>query len=114
VTADRVHDFLRQFGPFLAQDARHDFWLRSHDDDATIVLDRHNIIFAYGPLQAFEKVLTRIGASPRGLPKVPDPHVHYYHEQWDESERVILATWPWTRTPLRTSDVQFSADDRAG
>jgi hypothetical protein len=57
-----VHEFLGRFGPFLAQDARHDFWLRSHGDDATIVLDRHNLIYAYGPLAEFEAVLMRIGA----------------------------------------------------
>jgi hypothetical protein len=67
--------------PYLAQDARHDFWSRSHDDDATIVLDRHNIIHVYGPLTRFEATLLRIGATTRGLPRIPDPHVHHYHQE---------------------------------
>jgi len=106
LTIQQVVEFVRRFGPFLAQDARHDFWLRSHDDDATIVLDRHNIIFAYGPLPLFETVLTRIGIGQSGLPAVPDPHVHHYHHEWDGNEREILKALPWTRKPLRKVDVQ--------
>ena len=53
LTADAVKGFLHQFGRFLREDSRHDLWVRSHDDDATIVLDRHNLIYAYGPLDAF-------------------------------------------------------------
>jgi len=101
-----VQHFLLRFGPFLAQDARHDVWVRSHDDDATIVLDRHNVIYAYGPLTTFEAVLFRIGAHSHGLPRIPDPHVHYYHDEWDDSEREVLAALPWIRKPLRDGDVQ--------
>ncbi len=107
LAASEVQGFMDRFGPFLSQDARHDIWLRSHDDNATIVLDRHNLIYAYGPLAAFETVLERIGAKSRGLPRVPDPHVHYYHDKWDDTEREVLATLPWTRKPLRDSDVQY-------
>ena len=108
VSIEDVHQFLRRFGPFLAQDARHDFWLRSHDDDATIVLDRHNVIYAYGPLDLFEAALFRIGAGSRGLPRIPDPHVHHYHDEWDDSEREVLAALPWIRKPLKDSDVQYT------
>jgi hypothetical protein len=107
VPVAQLHDFLIRFGPFLAEDARHDFWVRSHDDDATIVLDRHNVIYAYGPLTTFRRVLLRIGAHSHGLPRVPDPHVHYYHDAWDDSERQVLAALPWIRTPLRDNDVQY-------
>ena len=57
LTLDTVQDFVRQFGRFLWEDSRHDLWVRSHDDDATIVLDRHNLIYADGPLNDFETVL---------------------------------------------------------
>ena len=62
LTAPQVSEFLGRFGSFLSQDARHDFRLRSHDDNATVVLDRHNVIYAYGPLGHFEAALLRIGA----------------------------------------------------
>lgn len=107
LSASQVDEFLHRFGPFLSQDARHDFWLRSHDDDATIVLDRHNVIYAYGPLAAFEAVLLSIGVRSGGLPRTPDPHVHHYHAWWDESERAVLTALPWIWKPLRESDVQY-------
>ena len=48
--------------------------------------------------------------SSRGLPRIPDPHVHHYHQEWDESERDILAALPWIRKLLRESDVQYRPD----
>jgi hypothetical protein len=107
LTAPQVGEFLRRFGRFLSHDARHDFWIRSHGDDATIVFDRHNLIYAYGPLQQFEAVLLRIGACRAGLPRVPDPHAHHYHPEWDSSELAVLAALQWTRKPLREDDLQF-------
>jgi hypothetical protein len=114
LTAVQVTEFLVRFGPFLAQDSRHDFWLRSHDDDATIVLDRHNLIYAYGQLEMFEATLVRIGASARGVPGVPYQHLHHYHSEWDDSERAILAAFPWTHTPLRDSDIQYRDGEQPG
>jgi hypothetical protein len=113
LTADAMEEFLRQFGRFLREDSRHDLWVRSHDDDATIVLDRHNVIHAYGPLDAFEAALQSLGAR-RGEPAVLGAHVHHYHAAWDEAERRVLRSFEWDIKPLRPSDVQFDAtrDDR--
>ena len=108
LAATEVDEFLLRFGPYLAQDSRHDFWLRSHDDDATIVLDRHNIIYAYGPLAAFEAALLRIGVASRELPIIPDPHVHYFNHEWDDAERDVLTALRWIKKPLRNSDVQYN------
>jgi len=74
LTLGTVHDFLCQFGQLLREDSRHDLWIRSHDDDATIVLDRHNLIYAYGPLKDFEMVLQVLGVR-QGEPVLPDPHI---------------------------------------
>jgi len=114
LTADFVQEVVRRFGRFLAQDARHDFWIRSHDDDGTLVLDRHNIIYAYGPVGRFETALLNIGAHRAGLPRIPDPHVHYYHEEWDATEHEILTTLDWVRTPLRDVDVQHGTSSDSG
>jgi hypothetical protein len=114
LNAQQVGEFLQRFGRFLSEDSRHDVWLRSHDDDATIVLDRHNMIYAYGPLDLFETALLRVGARPGGLPEVPDPHVHHYHREWDEAERELLGVFPWKIKPLRPSDVQFADGPSAG
>lgn len=109
LSAEEVKVFLGSFGRFLTEDARHDFWIRSHGDDATIVLDRHNLIYAYGPLDALESVLRAIGATPDAPPPIPDPHVHHYHPEWDDAERGVLRALDWRVSPLRDSDVQFAA-----
>jgi hypothetical protein len=101
-----IEGFFHQFGRFLIEDARHDLWLHSRSENATIVLDRHNLIYAYGPLDSFERVLVNAGVRRGALPQVPDPHVHHYNAECDDSERAILLALPWRVTPLRESDIQ--------
>jgi len=112
LTADAVQAFLHQFGRFLCEDSRHDLWLRSHDDDATIVLDRHNLIYAYGPVHAFEAGLKTLGVREGESPAVPDPHMHHYHQEWDQTEEEILRHFDWHIKPLRPADVQFDDSGR--
>jgi hypothetical protein len=100
-----VLQFFRQFGEFIASDARHDVWLYSGPDDATLVWDRHDLVYAYGPLDAFEKALGGFGYRLVGEVPIPSPHAHNYHTEWDPSERQLVALG-WTATPLRPSDEQ--------
>ena len=109
LTSGDVEDFLSEFGQFFCQDSRHDLWVRSHDDDATIVFDRHNLIFAYGPIERFERELQSLGAR-EGEPAVLGAHVHHYHPAWDDMERRVLRYFEWRITPLRPSDVQFDPE----
>ena len=82
-------------------------WVRSHEDDATIVLDRHNLIFRNGPLDLFENELSDAGLA-RATPKeIPAPHVHNYHGEWDDAERAILKALDWTVKALREQDIQY-------
>lgn len=97
-----------EFGQFIREDSRHDFWPRSHDD-ATIVLDRHNLIYAYGPLELFEQALKSSGAHV-GEPAALGTHLHHYHAVWDDMERRILRRFDWQISPLRPSDVQFDPE----
>lgn len=108
LNAEAVHVFLDRFGGFLSDDGRHDLWVRSHGDDATIVWDRHSLIFGYGPLDVFESLLQR-GVRPGAPPSIPDPHVHHYHPERDDDERAVLQAFDWRVKPLRESDVQFVA-----
>jgi hypothetical protein len=57
VQFEAVNDFMTEFCEFLTEDARHDLWLHSPASEATLVLDRHDLIFAYGPLEQFRAVL---------------------------------------------------------
>lgn len=107
LSLDEVRQFFEKFGQFLAEDSRQDIWVRSHTDDATIVLDRHNLIFAYGPLDVFEKELVAAGLTAATPKEIPDPHVHNYHAEWDDAERAILKALDWTVKPLREQDIQY-------
>ena len=107
-----VQAALDRFGAFLAGDARHDVWLQSAGD-GTVVLDRFNMMYAYGPLDAFAAVLERGGVRRGALPEVPYPHALHYHEMWDGAERDAVAAFGWRITPLRPEDVQFDDPQRA-
>jgi hypothetical protein len=100
-----VEALLREFGVFWSEDARHDVWLHSGSDAATVVWDRHDIIYAYGPLVKFERVLGANGIQ-RGTPALPpSPHAHHYHAEWDQAERALVGRG-WLMTPLRSGDEQ--------
>jgi hypothetical protein len=47
---------MAEFAEFLTEDGRHDLWLHSPRTDATLVWDRHDLIYAYGPLEQFRAV----------------------------------------------------------
>jgi hypothetical protein len=106
-----IESFTQRFGRFLAEDARHDVWLHSMTGEGgTLVLDRFNMVYAYGPLDRFEKILDRGGiqaVAAWAAPNVPYPHALYYHREWDAAEREILEAFEWRRTPLRSEDVQL-------
>jgi len=107
LSAHEVESFLNKFGRFLSEDARHDFWIRSHGDDATIVLDRHDLIYAYGPVEKFESALKHVCTRTETSPLIPAPHLHHYRAEWDNAERLVLKAFDWLVSPLRESDVQF-------
>lgn len=109
LTSRDVEEFLREFGRFFCEDSRHDLWVRSHGDDATIVLDRHNLIYAYGPLEPFERELKSSSAR-EGEPAVLGAHVHHYHPAWNDMERRMLGRFDWQISPLGPSDVQFDPE----
>lgn len=100
-----LQEFFSQFGTFLGDDARHDTWIHSRGDNATIILDRHNLIYTYGPIEAFRAALLELGFR-EGVVEIPVPHTHNYHPEFDAAERQILAWFDWSKTPLRADDEQ--------
>lgn len=101
-----VEGVLAKFGRFFAEDARHDVWLHSAGG-GTLVLDRHNLLYAYGSLEEYERTLKMFGVQPGELPNAPAPHALHYHEAWDAMEREAARTFAWRITPLRPEDRQF-------
>ena len=61
-----------------------------------LVLDEHDLIYAYGALHTFEQVLRERGYV-RGDPQVPVPHEHHYNGRYDKLESDLRRLWAWAR-----------------
>lgn len=93
-----------QFGRFWDEDGRHHVWLYSEPEQATLVYDQHNVVFAYGPLGDFRRVLKTLGYSDASELSFPSPHVHQYHQGGDAAERALVALPGWRQFPLAPDD----------
>ena len=101
---ETVQGFLDGFKAFFEQDGRHHLWIRSGSGAAMLVYDRHNLIYAYGPLEEFRGILLQIGLEESDSIRIPDPHIHHYNEHLDRDESRVLEYWEWHRTPLQDED----------
>jgi hypothetical protein len=104
-TLDALNDFVNQHKAFLEGDGRHNLWIATPyaPDGGQIVYDRHGVLYAYGPLDRFENILTARGFRP-GPVTIPVPHAHHYHDEFDAQEVQIMATFNWVHSPLREGD----------
>ncbi|HJP82066.1 MAG TPA: hypothetical protein VJ835_01050 [Fimbriimonadaceae bacterium] len=96
---EELKQFVQPYREFLEGDARHHLWVSSHDRSATLVYDKHDLIYAYGPLDCYLGVLERNGVA-EGEFELPFPHYHNYFPEFDEQERAIVGGNAWTRTPI--------------
>jgi len=96
---DQLKVFVAPYRDFLQGDARHHLWIISHDSSATLVYDKHNLIYAYGPLDGYLEVLRRHGIE-EGEFELPFPHYHNYFPEFDDQERAIIQGNRWRRTPI--------------
>jgi hypothetical protein len=95
--------FLTAYGPFLASDGRHHFWIGAPDNSGLLVYDQHDVIYAYGALEEFERLLLGKGFTRREV-RFPAPHTHHYHPENDAAEDRLFAALEWTRFPLQDQD----------
>lgn len=93
-----------RYSEFWDSDSRHSIWLRSEADNATLVYDRHNLIYAYGPLERFELVLETFGYT--AAPKVPLSfrHQHSYYAEFDSLEQELTSRFADRRSELHPGD----------
>jgi hypothetical protein len=105
LSAEQVTAFLSRFQAYLSADARYDIWVHSPADQATIVWDRHNQLFAYGPIDRFANELRSLGFS-EGEPEIPSPHEHNYRSDFDQDSRRVLQAFDWSFSPLHPEDQQ--------
>lgn len=94
---------LHEFTAMFEQDGRHHLWIHAADGAGTLVYDRHDIVYAYGPLPTFEERLQRRGFVPGDF-TLAIPHGHHYHARFDDSVRALLHRWDWHRTDLQPED----------
>jgi hypothetical protein len=106
--SQQVDDFLADFTPYLAGDARHDTWVHSVSDGRTLIWDRHDLIYAEGePLEDIAAILSAMAyhigtvTSPGAV-----PHLHYYRPEFDGDAAAVLARFDWVRSDLRPEDEQ--------
>lgn len=95
--------FMRDFEEFLERDGRHHLWVHSATDQATLVYDNHNVIYVYGPLDRFERVIEQHGLR-RADVRFPVPHTHSYNPEYDADEARLVSSRPWHHSPLRPGD----------
>lgn len=100
-----VLSFLAEFAGLLGSDARHDVWVHSPEGSATLVWERHNVIYAYGPIGSFESALIQLGFG-TGKIGVDFPHQHHYRAEYDEAARAVLTRFNWSYSALRPEDEQ--------
>ncbi len=105
VSSTQLEKFLERFEAFLSGDARHDVWVRSISNGDLVVLDRHNMIFAYGDLANFIRKLGELGFRNQAPAALGD-HLHHYRQEFDAEAADLLSAFEWHRTPLRPEDEQ--------
>jgi hypothetical protein len=104
LTSSQLQEFLTSYSEFFEQDARHNLWIRSRFDDGLLVYDRHNLIYAYGPLERFIKILRSSGLSESEDVYMRLPHAHHYHEAFDSDAKRLHTNESWIISPLRQGD----------
>ena len=107
LSATDLQALMARFGAYLSSDARFDLWAYSPSEDATVVWDRHNELYAYGPLARFSEELRALGFF-SGSISTPAPHQHHYRQELDAPASELLAALEWSHSPLRPEDEQFA------
>jgi hypothetical protein len=69
-----------------------------------LVYDRHNLIYAYGPIERFESVLRERGYATAPAVSLDFPHQHSYHQELDRLERELTTQFTDHRSELRDGD----------
>ncbi len=100
-----LQSFVSRFASFFAGDARFDLWVHSPSAQGTVIWDRHNLVYGYGPIECFSGALGLLGFS-EGKPSVPNPHMHRYRQELDEDAKALLSAYAWQYSPLRPEDEQ--------
>jgi hypothetical protein len=100
VFPDAEH-LLLKYRALFEQDGRSDIWIHARPPELTVVLDQHDLIYAYGPIEA---LVARLEGVPHARTAIPSPHAHHYHAEFDDLERMLASELEWTVTELEPDD----------
>jgi hypothetical protein len=103
-TKQELQDFLLEFKEFFETDGRHRIWIGATNNSGLLVYDQHHVIFAYGPIDRFERILENRGFREQPF-SFPAPHCHNYHEDNDQHEKNIMDYCDWAIYPLDDNDL---------
>lgn len=95
--------FIWTYQKFLENDGRHHLWIGSPNSNDMLVYDQHNVIFAYGSLNAFESVLTSNQFRQQEF-WFPSPHRHGYDPANARAEDELMAYFDWRYCELQCGD----------
>jgi len=104
VAWNEAEGFLSRFERFFENDGRHHIWITSGRNSDRLVYDKHNVIYAYGELREFERILMKRGLTKAERVEFPSPHSHKYNEAYDQDQQEVLRYWEWKKFPLQESD----------
>lgn len=99
-----VERFCSGFRNYLESDGRHHLWVGSVDNVGTVAYDNHNLIYAYGNLDAYKSVLAERGFK-EGDCSIPENHAHNFHPANDYYEDKVMSR-EWAGCPLQPMDTE--------
>jgi hypothetical protein len=99
----KVAEFFERFESFLECDRRHAVWIMTEDCAERIIYDRRRMLFAYGPLEEFERTLAVEGYTPARV-RVPFRRDGRVHADLDPELEKLVEWWPWIHCPLWPGD----------
>lgn len=103
LSSDEMRTFFERFRRFFESDGRHHVWLSSVSGDGSIVYDQHNVLYAYGPVDEYSRILDVAGFTEADF-SFPAPHVHCFNPSNDEDEAALFSYWNWIHSPLQPMD----------
>lgn len=93
-----LEKLLEDFSAFFENDGRHTLWIASPNEKATLILDEHNLIYGYGPLDLWESKLSASDLR-RGSVTIPFPHTHHRHDGLESELDRLMKREIWSMRP---------------
>lgn len=78
-------------------------WIGNPSGEGLLVLDNHNLIYAYGTIDQYIELLKKEGYE-QGSCLIPHPHTHHFASGFAKDEFDLFRYFEWNYSPLSESD----------